>query len=364
MKTPQVYTRPRIGSGWLLAAAVILLAGFATAQWGTALEQNPWYPAQLAAAQRMQQAEKALLAYVLDEGIPLEPEDINRTGLIGPEMTVLTTSMGLLEAKRTSLNPDMAALMVTFFHQLGLKEGDPVALGISGSFPGLAIAALSAATQLKLEARCIVSYGASTFGATRPELTVPRMMGILKEEGLVDYTLLAVSMGGDDDLAVGGLYEETQQVILSLAEQEGAPVIQLPDLAENIQHRLALYGQDVACFVNIGGATANIGAGMHSLDFPPGLVVDPPAMPNLPTRGLIFEYAAQGVPVIHLLNLRKLALDHGLPFDPVPLPQPGEGAVYHRRARQPWLLTGTLGLALGALALGSWLHRRRQEERV
>jgi hypothetical protein len=33
--------------------------------------------------------------------------------------------------------------------------------------------------------------------------------------------------------------------------------------------------------------------------------------------------AARGIPVIHLLDVRTLALRHGLPWDPVPLPRPG-----------------------------------------
>jgi len=352
MKAFRAYTRPKIRTGWLLAAMVIALGGFATAHLGGAVEKNPWYDRQLAAARRMQASEQVLYDFITQSGIPIEQEDINRTGLIGPEMTVLTTSMGLLEAKRTSLNPDLAALMVTLYRQAGLEAGDQVALGISGSFPGLAIAALSAATEMGLEARCIVSYGASTFGATRPELTVPRMLHILRAEGLVEYQLLAVSPGGDDDAGGGGLYENTRQVILALAQQENVPIILEEDLGRSIQHRLALYGDGVRCFINVGGASANMGDGMHSLDFPPGLVLNPPPIPDSPTRGLIYEYAVRGVPVIHLLNLRKLSLDHGLPFDPVPLPEPGGAAVYYRKARQPALLIGAMLLAIAVLYLG------------
>lgn len=364
MKRFRPYTRPRIRTRWLLAALVIALGGFAAAYRGGATEKNPWYNQQLAAAQRMQAAERALHVFITRSGIPIEAEDINRTGLIGPEMTVLTTSMGLLEAKRTSLNPDLAALMVTFYRQAGLQAGDQVALGISGSFPGLAIAALSAATEVGLQARCIVSFGASTFGATRPELTVPRMLRILRAEGLIDYELLAVSPGGDGDAGGGGLYENTRQVILALAQQENVPIILEEDLAQSIQHRLALYGDEVRCFINVGGASANMGDGMHSLDFPPGLVLNPPPIPDSPTRGLIYEYAVRGVPVIHLLNLRQLSLDHGLPFDPVPLPEPGGAAVYYRKARQPALLAGAMLLAAAVLYLGYRENKARLPKAV
>jgi hypothetical protein len=39
-----------------------------------------------------------------------------------------------------------------------------------------------------------------------------------------------------------------------------------------------------------------------------------------------------GVPVLHVLNMRRLALELGLPFDPVPLPTPGNNkAIYGAR---------------------------------
>jgi hypothetical protein len=47
------------------------------------------------------------------------------------------------------------------------------------------------------------------------------------------------------------------------------------------------------------------------------------------TPGLIVRASNAGVPVLHLLNMRALAADWGLPFDPVPLPMVGNNrAVY------------------------------------
>jgi poly-gamma-glutamate system protein len=45
-----------------------------------------------------------------------------------------------------------------------------------------------------------------------------------------------------------------------------------------------------------------------------------PALPGSPSRGLLFEFAARGVPVVHLLYVKGLARENGLPFDPVPFP--------------------------------------------
>jgi poly-gamma-glutamate system protein len=86
----------------------------------------------------------------------------------------------------------------------------------------------------------------------------------------------------------------------------------------------------IRCFVNIGGSAASFGNTSASLSLPPGLILHPPTVPSSPTRGVVFEFAARGVPVVHLLFVKGLARDNGLPFDPVPLPPVGEGAVYRQ----------------------------------
>jgi hypothetical protein len=45
------------------------------------------------------------------------------------------------------------------------------------------------------------------------------------------------------------------------------------------------------------------------------------------------DFAGRGTPVLHILNVRRLAVDWGLPFDPVPLPAIGDNArIYGRLA--------------------------------
>jgi len=75
----------------------------------------------------------------IDEGL-----DPNRTGLIGPQYSPLFTTVGHLEAKRTTTNPAMAALLVHLLQEAGVEPGDRIAIGASGSFPALMIASLSA----------------------------------------------------------------------------------------------------------------------------------------------------------------------------------------------------------------------------
>ncbi|MEG1263800.1 MAG: poly-gamma-glutamate system protein [Clostridia bacterium] len=354
------YVLGRIGLGWLLAALIVAGGGFALAFSVKRDVETPYYAAQLDAAERMDAAEKMLLQVVEDEKIEITPDDINRTGLIGPEWTALTTTLGHLEAKRSALNPNYAALLVRYYKQAGLKAGDTVAIGTSGSFPGLALATLCGANALDLKVKVIGSFGASMYGGTRPELTILRMYRLMKEKGLADYELLAVSPGGTDDHGESVLYADAQEIIARLAQEEGGEFINLPTLEESIARRLELFGEDVDLFVNVGGASANSGTSSYTLNFPNGLVLDPPTIPTTPNRGLMYEYAARGLPVINMLNVRLLCEENGLPYDPVPLPKPGEGGVYYETTYDNRILILSLALALSLIVAGTLSHRKKQ----
>ncbi|GAH27747.1 unnamed protein product, partial [marine sediment metagenome] len=86
------------------------------------------------------------------------------------------------------------------------------------------------------------------------------------------------------------------------------------------------------------GATPNYGNTNASITYPNGLVISGPKIPDHPERGLIFEYQNLGIPIIHLLNIRDLAVKNGLPIDPTPLPEIGEGGVYRRIAYNKYII--------------------------
>jgi len=49
---------------------------------------------------------------------------------------------------------------------------------------------------------------------------------------------------------------------------------------------------------------------------------------NIPIKGTMFLFAEKGVPIIHLLDIPKIAEIYDLPIAPVPLPEPGIGKVF------------------------------------
>ncbi len=293
---------------------------------------------QVEAARLMARALDSIRTLRRAKGFPIDRAvDPNETGLIGEEFSPLTTSLGDVESKRTSTNPAFAALLVRLFHDAGAGRGSVVAVGASGSFPALALATLCAARVLDVEPVVIYSIGASMYGANLPGFTFVDMLAGLRADGLLPYRLAAVSPGGEDDSGRGVLFDETGTALLDEVRRSRLPAIEAASLAESIRQRLQIYdaragGRPIRCYVNIGGASASFGDTPDSLELANGLVLRVPDFPRSPTRGVVFEFAARGIPVVHLLHVRGLARDFGLPFDPVPLPPAGEGGVYVRRA--------------------------------
>ncbi|HEY3382265.1 MAG TPA: poly-gamma-glutamate system protein [Vicinamibacterales bacterium] len=261
--------------------------------------------------------------------------DPNQTALIGDEFSPLTTSLGEVEAKRTTTNPAFAAAIVRYFRAAGLHQGDVVAIGASGSFPGLLLATLCATRALDLEPVVIYSVGASMYGANLPGFTFVDMQARLRADGVLPYHLAAVSPGGDDDRGTGVLFDDSGASLIAETRRSGLQFVEGSTLADSIERRLHLYeaaaaGRPIRCFVNIGGSSASFGDTPASLTLPNGLVRRVTDLPRSPTRGVVFEFASRGVPVVHLLHVRGLARDNHLPFDPIPLPPIGVGEVYRR----------------------------------
>jgi poly-gamma-glutamate system protein len=278
-----------------------------------------------------------------DRGLSIEKDtDLNHTGLIGREFSPVTTSRGDLQAKRTTTNPNMAALVVQLLNEASLGEGDLVAVGASGSFPALIIATLAAAKAMRLLPLPIYSIGASQWGANEPEFTWLRIETCLGEAGWLDVEPLAVSLGGENDIAENWSQEARSSLESGIATR-GDFLLYEPDLERNVVARMNLYEEragasPIRAFVNIGGAWANLGESAQILELEPGLneIEEVPAKER---RGVIFEMAARQIPVIHLLHIRGLSDRYGLPWDPAPMPAPGKGDIYHlMRYQEPSFL--------------------------
>ena len=311
----------------------------------------------LQAAGFMEEALAAVRKCQLEKGIiPDRSSDPNQTGLIGLEHSPLTTSIGNLEAKRTTTNPNFAALVVLLLKEAGAGPGDRIAVGASSSFPALIIAVQAAAKALDLEPRIVCSLGASQWGANRPDFHWLDIQDCLLNSGVFSFQPVALSLGGEGDTGED-MSPEGRVFLLEEMETSGIPIIQEPDLGLNVEARMQLFekspgGKKIKAFINIGGSWANMGLDSAVLELKPGLARIR-QLPSREKRGVIFEMAERGVPVVHLLYVKGLVERYGLSWDPVPLPDPGKERVYQlAREKQPGFLFFSAGyLLLAALLL-------------
>ncbi len=277
------------------------------------------------------------------------PADINQTGLIGLEFSSITTSVGSLEAKRTTTNPNFAGLVVFLLHKAGVRKGDTIAVGASGSFPALIAAVLSAAEAMGVKPLMICSLGASQWGANIPDFHCLDILECLWKNQVFDIKPAAFSLGGDRDVGEG-MDDESRDSLINDIRQSSIFFLQEPDLERNVKERMRIYDElageaEIKAFINVGGSFPNMGIDSSVLDVKPGLskIRD---LPPEGRRGVLQEMAAQKIPVIHLLFIKGLVKQYGLPWDPVPLPKPGEGRIYDtlRERQASFLVLAVLNL--------------------
>ncbi|MCR5826330.1 MAG: poly-gamma-glutamate system protein [Oscillospiraceae bacterium] len=341
----------------LLAALALLLAALTLGTLCAPVVPAADYAEKLDAAARMQACMDRVREYKEALGLGVSADDLRGTGMIGEPYTFITTTSGALEAKRTTADPDMAALVVQLLHEAGVRAGDTVGAGFSGSFPAMNLAVLCACAAMDVRVVCIASVGASTYGANQPELTYPDMALRLAADGLIPLPD-AFSMGGWRDCGLDMDPELAAQIRARL-EASGVPMLYEEDFAANLAARRQLYADKgpISCFIGVGGNLSTIGQGEDTVPY--GLVPPQTVKRTDAGSGLLELYNAEGLPVLHLLNIKRLVADYGLPYDPQQPTVPGESAVYHTKRFPP--AAAVLGLC-GALALLAHGRAKRREE--
>ncbi|MBN2365051.1 MAG: poly-gamma-glutamate system protein [Calditrichaeota bacterium] len=283
----------------------------------------------MTAAERMQQATEEVRQLRRELEIPVNKMlDPNETGWIGKEYTPLTTTLGNLEAKLTSLNPDFAALILRWLLEMGAAPGDTVALQLSGSFPSLNIASIIACETGRFYPLISSSVCASSFGANISEFTYPDIENRLFRAGIIRHRSSRVTCGGEEDRGIS-LRENGMVMIEEAVCRNGYTLNMPPAKDESIIQKWKFFkeGKNIRAFINVGGNQTSLGYCPHSSSLPTGLITDFQACQHS-GRGLIMLFLENQIPVIHLLDIRSLALQQEMPIAPSPLPRPGNSMVY------------------------------------
>ncbi len=340
---------------FVLVLAFMTIAGFMSCILLSARTAPLSYVAvQLDAAGRMQACMDEVKAQKAVLGIALSDEDVHMTGMLGEEYNFITTTLGSLEAKRTTANPDMAALVVRMFYEAGLKRGDRVGAGFSGSFPALNIAVLAACDAMGIEVVYVASVGSSMYGANNPTFTFPEMACHLTDSGLIGTMPALITLGGDQDIGIG-MDEQLLASIRHRLDKLPVPLLIEPDLEKNITRRMALYDEGgIDLFVSVGGNLTSLGNDEDAYSQGQGLLRPVLWGRIRPDSGLIERYRIKGIPVINLLNIQKIFADYGMPYDPKTLPERGKGIVYCTRQYNSVLIIGAL---LTTFILLLWYRR-------
>lgn len=371
----RIYWRPKkISRTVLVVLAVLSLAGLATVELVKTTTRQPRYGAKMRAAKTAQaafamiKAERIARGHVLDATI-----DPAQSGLIGVAMSGVTSNSGHLGAKRTSANPNFAAVVVHLLDRAGVEEGDHVAVGLSGSFPALNICVLAALEAMKVHPVVITSASASQWGANIPELLWLDMEQILEEKRILSTRSVAASVGGVEDRGIGMPKEGKALLVTAIEERHRIPRIHARNYDDSLEQRMALFDEWVgneryAAYINVGGGATSVGTKVGKKLFKPGLNRSPPKG-GPPVDSVMMRFADRGIPVLHFVQIAELAERYGLPVEPDETPAVGGSNVFVKEDYNRWLAAGILALLLFLLYafirsdVGfRILHRPRRQE--
>ena len=190
-----------------------------------------------------------------------------------------------------------------------------MAANFSGSFPGINLAVVCATQELGARLLAVTSVTASTWGATDAGFTWPELEVRLVRLGIIRPASVAVTIGGDGDRGLD-LEEDARHAAAVIARTSaaalGARFLEPGSYQEAVRLRVRAIDdrrgtRPVSVFVNVGGAEAGMGHAPAILRMQNGWLSGLPAG-MADDGGLIGYMAARGTPVLHMLNVRELAV--------------------------------------------------------
>ena len=169
--------------------------------------------------------------------------------------------------------------------------------------------------------------------------------------GIWPFRSLAASLGGGGDVG-RGLSPAGRQLLIDAIERNGVRLLDPRSVLDAVNQRVALYdsvakarNRPIRLYINVGGGVASLGGAQNGRLIPPGLSRRLSTR-NYPNRGVINVLGERRIPVIHLLQVERLArlfeiTDAGAsPF------RPGQGLLFVKYRYNLWLVAGAALLVL------------------
>ena len=355
--------------------AALAITGLVAVERFPSEEQQPYYAEKMLAARKAQEAMGVISEASEKRGLRVhEKTDPAGSRLIGEVLSPITSGSGSLVSKQTTANPNFAAVVVQWLKDLGIKSGDVVAVGLSGSFPAINIAVYAALHELGVEPIIISSTAASQWGANNPGFTWLDMESALRKNGVFPYKSVAASLGGVGDEAIGLTERGRKQLMRAIERNEipGIGAIQQPEprvveegseeapaeLAavdqNRVRERMRIYydnagDRPIRAYVNVGGGTVSVGTKVGKRKFLPGINRRPPKGIDEMPPSVIGAFLQSGVPAIHGTRIVELADEYGLEIAPYRTPEVGQGDIFQKRQPNRWLAGIVLVLILLSL---------------
>ncbi len=329
----RVYWRPtKVPRIILVVIALFAVAGIFSVELFKVKKKQPYFEQKIKAANTMKKGLDLIRTYRIKHIGAIDQEvDPAGSGLIGWPTSVITTNIGYLPAKQTTVNPNWAAVMVDMLKRAKTKKGDLVAMGLSGSFPAMNLAAYAAADALNLEVIAISSASASTWGANIPEFTWLDMERVLYKSGVISRQSIAASLGGEQDRALGTT-KRTRNALRAAILRNKLTFLEVNGTEESIEKRMAIFQEHaqekpIAAYINIGGGRASVGPRKGKKRYKPGLNLRP-SQHAMEIDSVTTRFARANVPVIHIYRIDDLADEYGLPKSPERTPGVGGGHIF------------------------------------
>lgn len=347
--------RPSLKSGWsLILLFIFSIILFLIAQHSYVTIKANHYEQKVEAAQLMATFIDTLRAEQERLDIPFDPiDDPFQTGLIGAARTTITTDRGLLSDKQAAINPNLAAIFVEEFSKAGLKPGDHIAVGTTGSNPAVNLSLYAAMQAMKLKPSIIVSLSSASYGANREEYTWLDMEAILKRNGLIDFGCSYASLGGKDDLGIG-LSDDGIKALLAAMERNGVDPLLGSTLEDNVKARETVYaqllpsGNRYKLFVNIGRGLANVGSEPNANQILEGMnrrLAEEKFVPE----GIMMVMARENVPVFSMQHVQRWIRKYNLQNRTGQMPEPGVGPAFSVKRHNVTVAAICLVLLLAAI---------------